>query len=167
MAQEAVKAVREGKSLFLTGSCGSGKTHLAIALMNEWFAEGMAIGEEGVYQSKGRALFLPAVELFLEIKQSWGDNEGMRNESEKNILDKYSRMSFLFLDDLGAEKVSEWSRQVLYLLIDRRYRDCKQTIITSNLSHGKLSEQLDDRIASRISEMGIVLDLGKKDWRVK
>lgn len=166
-AVQVLQALQAGKSLFLTGATGSGKTHLAVALMNEWFAEGLKEGEAGIYPSRGRALFLPAVELFLEIKQSWSDNEGARNASEKNILDKYSQVNLLTLDDLGSEKTSEWSRQVLYLLIDRRYRNCKQIIITSNLSHGKLAEQLDDRIASRISEMGIVLNLGSKDYRLK
>ena len=160
-SKEALKAVLSGQSLFITGSCGSGKTHLSVALMNAWFADGMKEAEGKIYQSKGRGVFLPAVELFLEIKQTF-NGEG----SEKDILDKYSEVALLVIDDLGAEKMSDWSRVVLYLLIDRRYRDMKQTIITSNLSHGELAEKLDDRIASRISEMGVIYDLGRKDWRI-
>ncbi len=87
-------------------------------------------------------------------------------ESEKDLLDRYAQTPLLVLDDLGAEKISDWSRQTFYLLIDRRYREIKQTIITSNLTHDQLAGQLDDRIASRICEMGVVIDTGKKDWRV-
>jgi len=163
VAQEALRVLRAGQSLFLTGSCGSGKTHLAVALMNNWFADGMVEGEDGAYQSRGRAAFLPAVELFLEIKQTFGKDDA----SEKAILDRYSDIPLLVLDDLGAEKVSDWSRTVLYLIIDRRYRACRQTIITSNLSHGELAEKLDDRLASRISEAGVILDLGETDHRLR
>jgi len=161
-AKRALISILKDESLFITGACGSGKTHLAVALMNAWFADGLKDVEGKLIQTKGQAVFLPAVELFLEIKQSF-DREG---ESEKTILDKYSDVSLLVIDDLGAEKVSDWSRMVLYLLIDRRYREMKQTIITSNLSQSELAS-IDDRIASRLSEMGLVLDLGKKDWRVK
>lgn len=175
--QQALDAVAMGNSLFLTGICGSGKTHLAVCLMNEWFALSMQINFKRIddydissigftYPSKGTPLFLPAIELFLEIKQSWRDEEHRRAESEVMILDKYSRVPLLVIDDLGAERISEWSRNVIYLLIDRRYRDMKQTIITSNLTHDQLAEQFDDRIASRICEMGIVIDMGNKDWRL-
>lgn len=167
-AEEAMRAVTEGKSLYLTGTCGSGKTHLAVALMQSWYAEGLELNGEGeIYQSRERALFLPAIELMLEIKQAWSADEGVKNETEKQIIDRYSRLSFLILDDLGAEKISEGSRQVMYALLDRRYRDCRQTIITSNLSIERLQESFDDRIASRICEMGVVIDMGKKDWRVR
>jgi len=162
----AIGEMRKGNSLFLTGIPGSGKTHLAVALLNEWFAESMVDSEKGPFPSKGYPVFLPAVELMLEIKSSWREEESARAESEKMIMDKYARKPLLVIDDLGAEKISEWSRVVIYLLIDRRYRDCKQTIITSNLSIQDLANQLDSRIASRISEMGSVLEMEKKDYRV-
>ena len=163
--QRALVEVKKGNSLFLTGIPGSGKTHLAVALLNEWFAESMIDSEKGPFSSKGQPVFLPAVELLLEIKESWRAEESAQADSEKMILDKYSRKPLLVIDDLGAEKVSEWSRQVAYLLIDRRYRDCKQTIITSNLSIQALAGQLDARIASRISEMGSIIEMQNKDYR--
>ena len=103
----------------------------------------------------------------LEIKESWRKEEDAAAESEKRILDKYSKVPVLVIDDLGAEKISDWSRQVMYLLIDRRYRNCSQTIITSNLTHQGLADQLDARIASRVAEMGAVIDMGSTDHRVK
>ncbi len=135
--------------------------------MAEWFAESMGLNAEGqICLMKGRPIFLPAAELLLEIKESWRREENLMAESEKDLLDRYAQTPLLVLDDLGAEKISDWSRQTFYLLIDRRYREIKQTIITSNLTHDQLAGQLDDRIASRICEMGVVIDTGKKDWRV-
>lgn len=163
---QVLEAFKAGKSVYLCGVTGSGKTHLAVTLMNEWGAETIAQGSEGFYFSKGYAVFLPAIELLLEIKESWRNEEDARAESEKRIMDKYASKPLLVIDDLGAEKISEWSRGVIYLLIDRRYRNALQTIITSNLSPGQLADQLDTRIASRVNEMGVVIDLGTQDHRL-
>jgi integrase len=56
----------------------------------------------------------------------------------------------LYLDDLGTEKPTDWALQTLYLIIDRRYPEMMQTIISSNLNLDELSSRLGDRIASRI-----------------
>ncbi len=170
-ANRAKEAVMNGGSLFLTGSTGSGKTHLAISLMFEWCAEFLSANEDGaIYHGKGRPLFVPAPELLLEIKETWdkGDKGKERGAAtEKEILDRCSNSPLLVIDDLGAEKASEWSRGVFYLLVDRLYRNGKQVIITSNMDLAGLSRTLDDRVASRICEMGAVIDMGKTDWRVE
>lgn len=154
--ERARKAIAEGKSILLTGAAGLGKTHIAVALMLEWLMKNKP--EKTSWYPK----FLPAVELFLELKRTF-NNEG----SEKDVLDKYSAIKLLCIDDVGAEKVSDWSRQSFYTLIDRRYREMKQTIITSNLSLEKISSLIDDRIASRIVEMGIVVEMQGEDYRLK
>jgi DNA replication protein DnaC len=73
----------------------------------------------------------------------------------------------LVIDDLGAEKSSEWAREILYLIIDKRYSDLLPTIITSNLSPKELAEKLDDRLVSRLMEDAIVIKIDGKDHRVK
>ena len=83
------------------------------------------------------------------------------------MLKKYANVGLLVLDDLGAEKTSDWSRQVFYLLLDRRYREMKQTIITTNLSLEQIAETFDDRVASRLCEMGVTIELKGKDKRVE
>ncbi len=167
-ARRALEVFRSKQSLFLTGITGSGKTRVAVALLNDFFAESLVEDEtRGARTTKGNPVFLSAVELLLEIKESWRKEEDAAAESEKRILDKYSKVPVLVIDDLGAEKISDWSRQVMYLLIDRRYRNCSQTIITSNLTHQGLADQLDARIASRVAEMGAVIEMGSTDHRVQ
>ena len=165
-AQRAVEIIKNGDSLFLTGAAGSGKTHLAVALANIWLADSLKLyGKEfELLPSKGYPFFLPAIELFLKIKAVWdADDHGI---SEKSILDQYSSCPLLILDDLGAEKISDWSRAVVFAMLDRRHRNYKKTIITSNLTIKQLAERFDARIASRIAEMGSVLNLGEKDFRL-
>jgi len=157
-AKKAMAAIKTGESLFITGACGTGKTHLAIGLMCAWYAENR--GPRGYVDDKA-PIFLPAAELFLQLKQSF-DGEG-----EKAVLDRYSLPQLLVIDDIGAEKVSDWSRQVFYTLIDRRYRNMQLTIITSNLSLSDFAARFDDRIVSRLCEMGEVITLKGKDRRLK
>lgn len=106
-------------------------------------------------------MFLPAAEFFVELKDTFGGSG-----SEKDVLDRYSKTPLLCIDDIGAEKISDWSRQMFYTLIDRRYREEKQTIITSNLDLEMIAKLIDDRISSRIVGMGIVLNLTGEDYRL-
>lgn len=177
----ATLGIKANQSVTLLGACGSGKTHLAVGLLRVWLrdvAPELLPSQEALDRSWATAAetwiennewlypkFVSASEFFLELKQSFKTDQG-----ESPILNKYSltrACPLLVFDDLGAEKVSDWSRQMLFTLIDRRYRDCAQTIITSNLSLQELSEQYDDRIPSRLLEMGPVIDLGKVDYRAK
>jgi len=154
-------AVKAGKSLYITGSNGSGKTHLAVILLKIW-AETVKETIEPWETSTITGFFLPCIEFFLQLKGTFGTDQ-----PEQSIIEKYSDYTMLCIDDLGVEKSSEWSRQSMFALIDRRYRDCKQTIITSNLKLSDLADQLDNRIASRIVEMGTVIDLGNIDHRLQ
>jgi len=151
---QARDAILADSGVFITGSCGTGKTHLAVGLLFEWL-------DHKPQEKNNPPIFLPAVEFFAELKSAMD-----QKIPEVQILDKYSYPPLLVIDDIGAEKISDWSRQIFYTLIDRRYRNMKQTIITSNLDLQKLSELIDDRISSRIVEMGVVVNLTGPDRRV-
>ncbi len=162
-AAGAKAALMRGESVFLTGACGSGKTHMAVALMCEWCAEFLTTTGDGMlYHSRGAPLFTPAVELLGAIKRAWDEGE-----SEHAVVERYLKAPLLVIDDLGAEKASDWSRQVFYGIIDRRYRENTQVVITSNLDMERLMKTLDDRIASRLCEMGVTIDMGGIDYRVE
>jgi DNA replication protein DnaC len=148
--------VPERRPAFITGTPGTGKSHLAVAYLRE---DLLAHGEE-----HGR--FLRTVDLLKEIRDSFDDRSG---DSEKRLLDYYgARVPFLVLDDLGAEKVSDFVLQTLYDLLDRRYGECLETLITSNLTLEELAVHYlghGDRLASRIAGMGPTLILRGKDRR--
>jgi DNA replication protein DnaC len=162
-----VKEYPDVNSLLLTGPPGSGKTHLAMAtcrqLIVDMKVDGSGpprkINEPSYYREvnddyRGNDIsFTTVPELLLEIRSTFSRDS---SESEDDIIEKYARVKLLILDDLGAEKASEFAIQSLYLLIDRRNRDLSPTIITTNLSLSEIEERLNGRIASRLAEMKVV-----------
>jgi DNA replication protein DnaC len=103
-------------------------------------------------------------DLLLEIRECFSGRTG---DSESSLIEKYTGRKCLILDDLGPEKSSEWSIQTLYSIIDRRYRDVRQTLVTSNLTLDEIAEKVGDRIASRIAGMCEVVEIKGKDRRLK
>jgi DNA replication protein DnaC len=154
-----------GRGVFVWGDRGSGKTHLAVALMRKQLSKISYEVSEGMQPRLMKntvPVFITVPDLFFEIKQAYGSGA----ETEADIINKYTEVDYLVMDDFGAEKVSDWSLQILYIIIDRRYRELKKTIVTSNLSLDGLSAKLDDRIASRIAGMCEVVKLKGKDRRL-
>lgn len=153
-------ALKENKGLYIFGKVGTGKTFLCH-----------------VIRGKGWPNFTPvqSVPMILSrMKATFGTQSGL-TETENDIIEELSGLgknnswsdATLFLDDIGTEKPTEWAQQNLCLIIDQRYQNMKKTIFTSNLSLDDLSEKLGERIASRIAEMCVIIELKGKDRRIK
>jgi len=137
--------------VFFSGNVGAGKTHAAVALLRD-----AATRDE----RKGR--FVQATALFLELRASFGQ----AGFSEEQVFGKYLANSVLVIDDLGAEKVSDYVRASWYHIIEARYAEMRPTVVTSNLSLAEISAAYGDRIASRIAS-GFVLNFRGEDWRLR
>jgi DNA replication protein DnaC len=137
------------KSILLTGTCGSGKTHLAVSLLRELHIRGHQ-----------RLLYRNVPELLFAIRASFNGGE----QSEWAIVEECTGAEYLLLDDLGAEKSTEYSIGVLYMIINHRLSHNLPTIVTSNLSLAQIESKLDARIASRLSEYMVVV-LRMPDYR--
>lgn len=125
-------------SLVLVGPVGTGKTHLACALL---------VREQ---ERRGVGLYVSVPELLEAIRSRYGGDQGA---SAQAYMQQTAAMPLLLLDDLGAERATDWAVEQLAMLIDRRYRDELVTIITTNMrSRGALADHLGDRTASRIGE---------------
>ncbi len=150
-------------SLRLQGKAGSGKTHqIACAIKNLCLHS--VLQKENV-----KAYFVSFPELFIEIRDHVLNQNNIHKSSngKLNPLDIYSYCDYLFIDDLGPSKMSEWVYEQIYILIDRRYRENKHLTVSTNLSISEVENYLDTRIASRLYEMCELVEFNKRDMRRK
>lgn len=85
--------------------------------------------------------------------------------SARRILHRARSDAIVILDDIGAEKPSEWVQEQLYALIDLRYRMQRSTFFTTNCTLKQLESQIGSRIVSRIFEMCEGVKVSGTDWR--
>mgnify|MGYP001619277497 FL=1 len=131
-------------NLFLWGTAGTGKTHLATAIIREH--DGVVIKPQRIYR----------------------DCRGIKDgEEEQAAIDRFINIPFMVLDDLGVDRKTDFSFSTLYEVIDGRdMSEMKGLIVTSNLSLTALAERLgDDRISSRLAGMCKVIEITGKDMR--
>lgn len=126
----------KGKGLYIYSETrGSGKTRLAISILNEIFSD---------YEK--RALFTTSVQILNEIRSSWDDGK----VSESNLLDRLVKAPVLVIDDFGTEQIKDWVEERFYFIINERYNWRRMTLYTSNLPMERLG--YDERITERIYE---------------
>lgn len=171
----------EKEGMLLWGSCGTGKTHLAIAILRE------------LVQRKGAHCLFRGYSALLKQIQGTYSRQMIADEDTGVVLTEYSilrdvtEVEVLVLDDLGAERSSDWALSMLYHVINERYNAGLTTIITSNLpwenaparssvdtmtdarrvmKQETLRDRISERTYSRLKEMcPIRLEFVGKDYR--
>ncbi len=142
------------------GSVGTGKTHLAVAALQQ------IMREETLPAVRGR--FADFTSLVLEIQMTF-DGSG----SSRAILEPLVEAELLVLDELGAGKTTAWVMDLLYYLVNTRYLEGRTTIFTTNFSdfpknhEESLSDRVSQRIRSRLYEMCRPVELRGQDYRAE
>lgn len=139
------------ESLFITGNTGAGKTVLACSIAKKSIRNLQDI------------TYISYPAFIMELQSAFKkDHENPFDMAEKVAKDE----KILFIDDLGAEKITDFVRQITYFILNEREQKCLITVITSNFSLSQLDEQVDPRISSRIAGMCRVIKLTGEDRRI-
>lgn len=130
-------------NVLLLGAVGVGKTHAAVALARLAHEAGRSV------------LMLPVVELL----------ESMRPGGDPHAKQRATSVDVLVLDDLGGERPTDWTGEQLYALVNRRYLECRPTIVTANLDREALEASVGARVYSRLYHDAKRLAIGGTDRR--
>ena len=157
--------------LLLMGTCGVGKTHLAVAALEEIILRGHS------------GLFYDYRELLKEIQDSYNAES---NSTEMSVLEPVLETEVLLLDDLGSSKPSLWALETMGHILNTRYNENRLTILTTNfldkeferlpvaLPSGQmitvaqgdvLEDRVGARIRSRLYEMCRTVEICAEDYR--
>jgi DNA replication protein DnaC len=150
--------VVEGRGLLFYGPHGVGKTHLAVGIL------------KACIRTKGaRAYFFETRELLRLVRDTYNRSV---EETEMEVLQPLLAADLLVLDDLGAERTSEWVQETLGLVVNTRYNAKRPTIFTSNLVDSpdntdprSFTFQLGARTRSRLIEMCDWIEIQGADVR--
>jgi DNA replication protein DnaC len=150
----------QGRGLLLMGSCGVGKTHLAVSALVEIINSGKT----------GKLLFINFQELIQDIQASFDDNSPA---SKSEILRPLLDADLLVLDELGSQKPTTFVQDILYYVINSRYNDERTTIFTTNyfddaaVDGQRLQDRVGERLRSRLHEMTEMISIkGVPDHRI-
>jgi DNA replication protein DnaC len=135
-------------NLMLIGDSGVGKTHLALAMVNNWIENGRP------------ARFYPIWRLLSDARGAFD-----RGVTEVEFVDEIKQHP-LVIDDLGSYKISEWALGFFEMLIDEWGRDGRQgLVITTNLWPDVIASRISKRIGSRLNEICRMIELKGQDHR--
>jgi len=129
--------------LYVCGPCGAGKSHLAAAIANTAASNGPGVA----YAST------PDLLRFLR--------RGIADGAADERLDALMEVELLILDDLGAERMTAWADEQLFVLLNARYLAERPTVLTSN----ERADTLPARLHSRIAELAQIAWMPLSDYR--
>jgi DNA replication protein DnaC len=140
-----------GRGLWFLGEVGTGKTTLAMLVSKAALAAGRSVA---IYS-------LPR--LLNEIRDTH-----RAERSHVDLLDRLAAVDLLHIDDVGAERTTDWVLEELYSIVNARYEDERSVVITTNImDREQLCEQISGRTVSRLTEMCDELGLFGDDARME
>lgn len=139
-----------GKGLIFYGNVGTGKTYAAACIANQLISQGVPV-------------------LMTNFARIINRLQG-KFEGRQEYLDSLNEFNLLIIDDLAAERNTEFVNEIVYNIIDARYRAKKPLIVTTNIDLEKLmneSEISRQRIYSRVLQLCHPIEVKGDDRRVQ
>ncbi|HEU5125010.1 MAG TPA: ATP-binding protein [Verrucomicrobiae bacterium] len=147
--QKILSKLGSGFFIGLIGTRGGGKTQLGVEAIRR------------CSRDLKRSRFCTATEFFIEIKSSYNSEEN----SEKNVLDRFTKPQLLVIDEVGQRSESEWENRLLFELLNRRYNAIKDTLLISNQTVESFCQSLGPSLVSRMQETGGLIECKWPSYR--
>ena len=135
--------------LILTGTVGVGKTHLAVACVQDAISRGLS------------ALYVKEADMLGEIKEALGE----KGSSDRRVIRKFSGYDLLVVDEMSKRDHSTYDTAAMFDIIDNRFMAKRRTIFAGNLNGDELKAHFTEPMQSRIKQRGRIGQIIEADWR--
>jgi DNA replication protein DnaC len=150
-AENFERHAHSGESLLMLGKAGTGKSHLAIAILQ-------------AIMPVHCGLYTTAADLIDMVRETW------RRDSERSqgrVLHLLSSVPLLVIDEVGVQYGTESEQNTLFQIIDRRYRERRPLIMMANLQPAEMQQLLGDRVFDRLRESAKTLTFNWDSYRAQ
>lgn len=127
---------KRGNSLIFSGMPGTGKSHLATAIL-----QALMPAHCGVYTT--------CMNVIRAVRGTWRKDS---EHSETQILNGYAEVPLLVLDEIGVQYGTDGEQTILFDVLDRRYRDMKPSIFLTNQNKKGFKDFIGERTFDRLTE---------------
>lgn len=143
----------DNRSLVMYGSCGTGKTHLAAALLYEVTHTSRMLEDYGIKTwYSGTYEMSDAIRSRLHATDAFG-----AKETREDVIRMYGSVSFLVIDEIGRSPSSD-ENNALYAVINARYENRKPTLLISNYTYTEFCSALGSAAMSRLASCAAYVD---------
>lgn len=143
--------LRAGTGLVFAGGPGTGKSHLACAVLQSILPRRV-----GVYTT--------VMGLVRAVRDTWRRDS---DRTESQVLGDIGAIDLLVIDEMGVQYGTDGEKTILFEVLDRRYQDRRPTIILTNLKAAALQELVGDRTYDRLTETARWVPFGWPSYRAK
>lgn len=136
-AKDFDRNLKTGASLVLSGNPGTGKSHLAAAILQ-------------AILPKHVGAYVTLMDLIRKLRDTWRRDSEM---TESQLLSKLQAIPLLVIDEVGVQYGTDGERSILFDVMDRRYREMRPTILMTNLGKDDFRTAVGDRVFDRLTEV--------------
>ena len=150
-AQEFEQNYQQGKSLILSGKPGTGKSHLAAAIIQSLYP-------------KHQGQYMTLMELIRLVRGTWHKSS---EKSEAQVLKELIYIDLLVIDEIGVQYGTDGEQNIIFDVLDGRYREQMPTILLTNQDKEGLTKCIGERVFDRLRETSTWVSFDWESYRPK
>lgn len=141
-----------GSSVILSGSVGTGKTHLSCAVANQLALSGFT------------SCLRTVSELVQSVRDGWNRSSA---KTSSQVVDEYVDFDLLIIDEFGVQSATDNELNILFDVVNARYADQKPIMALTNLTKEEFKSKVGERIYDRLTHKGAFLTMDWKSYRAE